>query len=162
MKKGNGLIISVIFIAICIVLILFIAIMFMSHVNSILYNMKLEMYSINRAAIIAVNKNKTSIDDFSYSKKAFKDYFQKAIREAYDLDSNYKNSYKLISSVDIIEYEIYEADDKDTYTGKKCENRVIHTVLNIEIKPIIMKSIFEKIFVFTIHEDVNLNMITGG
>lgn len=159
MKKGNVLIISVIFIAICIVIILFIATFFMSHVNSILYNLKLEMYSINKSAVIAVNKNKTSIDDFSYNKKSYREYFENAIKTSYDLDENFENNNKLISNVRILEYEIYEKGSKDRTNGEICDDRVIHTVLKVKIKPIIMRSVFEDIFAFEIHEDVNLNMM---
>lgn len=159
MKKGNVLIIAVIFIAICIVIILFIATIFMSHVNSILYNLKLEMYSINKSAIIAVNKYLTSIDRFSYNKKSYREYFENAIKDSYDLDDNFKNPDKLITAIKIIEYDIYEKGKKDSVTKKICDDRVIHTVLEVKIKPIIMRSFFEDIFTFEIHEDVNLNMM---
>lgn len=162
MKKGNILIISVIFIAICIAIILLIATIFMGHVNSILYNMKLEMYSINRAAIISVNKDKTSIDDFSYSEKAFREYFENAIKNSYELNDEYENEEKLINYIKILEYDIYEKGKKDIYTKEKCDGRTIHTVIEVKIKPIIMKSFFEDIFVFKIHEDVNLNMVYMG
>ncbi len=157
MKKGNVLIIAVIFIAIAIVIILFIAAIFMSHVNSILYNMKLEMYSINRSAIIAVNKYNTSIDKFSYNKKAYKKYFENAIKKSYDLNDEFENKDKLISSLKIMEYEIYEKGRKDSITLEKTDNRVIHTVIEVKIRPIIMREYFEDIFKFVIHEDVNLN-----
>lgn len=159
MKKGNILIISVIFIAICIVIILFIATVFMSHVNSILYNMKLEMYSINKSAIISVNKNKSSIDGFSFNKKSYRKYFEDAVRKSYDLNDDFENTDKLISSVKIIEYDIYEKGEKDNFTKDRCDDRVIHTVLNVKIKPIIMRNFFEKILTFKIHEDVNLNLM---
>ena len=159
MKKGNILIIAVIFIAICIVIILFIATVFMSHVNSILYNLKLEMYSINKSAIIAVNKTQTSIDDFSYNEKSYRDYFEKAIKMSYDLNDDFKNPDKLISDLKIIEYTIYEDGAKDSITKERCKNRIIHTVLEVKIKPIIMNDFFENIFTFEIHEDVNLNMM---
>ena len=157
MKKGNVLIIAVIFIAIAIAIIMFIAAIFMSHVNSILYNMKIEMYSINRAAIISVNKYNTSIDNFSYNKKAYKDYFENAIKNSYDLNDEYENKQKLINSVKILEYEIYEKGKRDSITNKRCDDRTIHTVIEVKIRPIIMKDYFENIFKFEIHEDVNLN-----
>lgn len=158
MKKGNILIIAMIFIAICIVVILFIATVFMSHVNSILYNMKLEMYSINKAGIIAVNKNETSIDNFSYNSKAYKSYFEKALKDSFGLDDDFKNEKSLIESIKIVEYDIIEKGKKDSFTLQKCDNRVIHTIIQIKIKPIIMRYFFEKIFIFEIHEDVNLNL----
>ena len=151
--------ISVIFIAICVVIIMFIAAVFMSHVNSILYNIKLEMYMINKSAVIAVNKNETSIDDFSFNKKAYKEYFEDAIKSSYDLNDEFENNAKLISSVKVIEYDIYESGKKDYYTGEVCDDRTIHTVLEVKIRPIIMREFFEDIFTFNIHEDVNLNLV---
>ncbi len=159
MKKGNILIIAVIFIACAIAIFLFISAIFMSHVNSILYNMKLEMYSINKSAIIAVNKYSTSIDNFSYNKKAYREYFEDQIKKNYSLDKNFKNEDKLISSIEILEYDIYEKGEKDSWTKEKCDDRTIHTIIEVKIKPIIMKDFFKNIFKFTIHEDVNLNMI---
>lgn len=156
--NGNVLIVAMIFVAICIVITLFVAAVFMSHVNSILYNLKLEMYSINKSAIIAVNKNETSIDNFSYNKKAYKKYFEDAIKKSFDLNDDFENENKLIESVKIVEYEIIEKGKKDSFTKNKCDNRVIHTVIETKIRPIIMKDFFSKIFTFKIHEDVNLNL----
>lgn len=158
MKKGNILIISVMFITICIVIILFVMAIFMCHVNSILYNFKLEMYSINKSAIIAVNKNQTSMDDFSYNKKSYMEYFENVLKESYGLNDDFRNEDKLITEINIQEYEIYEKGNRDSFTRNICTSRVIHTVIEVKIRPIIMKQLFENIFVFDIHEDVNLNL----
>ena len=158
MKQGNILIIAMIFIAICIVIILFIAAIFMSHVNSILYNVKLEMYSINKSAIIAVNKNNTSIDYFSYNQKSFREYFENALKQSFNLDYELKNENSLIEEINIIEYDILEKSKRDSFTREKTDDRVIHTVIEVKVKPIIMRSFFEKIFTFIVHEDVNLNL----
>ena len=157
MKKGNVLIVTIFIIAIFVIILLFIATLFMNHVNSILYTFKLEMYSINKSAIFAVNKGRTSIDDFSYNKNVYKKYFEDEIKRQYDLNKEFKNKDKLISSVKVEEYDIFSKGEKDTYTNKKCENQLIHTVIKLKIKPIIMSSILENIFTFEIHEDVNLN-----
>lgn len=158
MKKGNILIISLIFIAICIIIILFIATIFMNHVNSILYSIKLEMYSINKAAIISVNKNEASIDNFKHNKKVYKEYFENGIKKSFDLNDNFENKEKLIESIKVVQYDIFEKGKKDSYTKEKCDDRILHTVISAKIKPIIMRNFFEKIFTFEIHEDVNLNM----
>lgn len=157
MNDGNILIVAVFMVAIFVIILLFIATLFMNHVNSILYTFKLEMYSINRSALFAVNKGRSSIDDFSYNKNAYKKYFESELKKEYDLDKEFKNKDKLIKSVEIIEYEIFSKKDKDTYTNKKCENQVIHTVVKLKIRPIIMSELLENIFTFVIHEDVNLN-----
>ena len=130
----------------------------MSHVNSILYNVKLEMYSINKSAIIAVNKNNTSIDYFSYNQKSFREYFENALKQSFNLDYELKNENSLIEEINIIEYDILEKSKRDSFTREKTDDRVIHTVIEVKVKPIIMRSFFEKIFTFIVHEDVNLNL----
>lgn len=159
-QKGNILIISMIFVAIAITIFTFIIMLTISHTNNILYNFKLEMYSMNKTAIIAVNKNKANIDNFSYNKNVYEKEFIKLLKQNYKLDNNLSNGDKLISNIEIKEYEIYEKNKKDNYTKEKCDDRTIHTVLKVKIKPIIMRKILEDVFVFTVHEDVNLNMVT--
>lgn len=157
MKQGNIIVLAMIFIAICIVVILFIATIFMSHVNSVLYNVKLEMYSINKSAILAVNKVNASMDRFSYNNKEYKKQFEEGLKRSFDLNEKFENKDKLIESVKVLEYSIIEKGGRDTFTRQNCDDRVIHTVTEVKVKPIIMRSIFEKIFTFTVHEDVNLN-----
>lgn len=159
-QNGNVLTIGLIFIAIAIIIFMFVIAVFMSHINSILYNIKLDMYSMNKTAIIAVNKNKANIDNFSYNKNVYKEEFIKLLKSNYNLDDNLKNDDKLITKIDVVEYEIYEDKKKDSYTGNKADGRVIHTVLKIKIKPIILKSVLENLFVFDVHEDVSLNLYT--
>ena len=48
---------------------------------------------------------------------------------------------------------------KDGYTNERCEDTTLHTVVKVKIKPVIMQNVFENIFTYTIHEDVNLNMV---
>lgn len=157
MKQGNVIVVAMIFVAICIVIILFIATVFMSHVNSVLYNVKLEMYSINKSAVLAVNKVNASMDKFSYNSKEYKKYFEEGLKQSFDLNERFENKDKLIEAVKVMEYSIIEKGGRDTFTRETCDDRVIHTVTEVKIKPIIMRSFFEKIFTFKIHEDVNLN-----
>ena len=158
-QKGNILVISIIFIAMILIIFIFVLGIFVSHINSILYNLKLDMYSMNRSAIISVNKNKANIDYFSYDKKSYQNEFTKVLKQNYKLKEDLTNPEKLITSIKIKEYTIYEKGKKDNYTNKKCDDRVIHTVLEVKIKPIILASFFEDIFTFTIHEDVNINLM---
>ena len=129
----------------------------MSSLYPILYNLKIDMYSLNKSAVISVNKYKTSIDDFSYNSKVYKNEFINGLKANYDLNDELENKDKLINKIEVIEYTIYEANKKDSYTKKRVDDRVIHTVLKVRITPIILKSFLEDIFVFTIHEDVVLN-----
>lgn len=161
-KNGEVLTISMIFIAIALTIFVFITTIFMSNINSILYNFKVDMYSLNRSAIISINKTTTSIDDFSYNSNAYRKEFIEGLKKNYELDENLENKDKLINKIEIIEYEIYEDNKRDSYTNKRCDGRTLHTVLRLKIKPIILKDFFENIFTFTIHEDVTLNsMITA-
>ena len=159
MKNNSGEVItaSVIFLAIAIVICLLVITVFVAHINSILYNFKLEMYSLNRSAIIAVNKNKANVDNFSYNAQVYEKEFVNFLKNNYELDDNLKNKNKLISGIEIIEYKIYNARSKDSFSKKNLQDRTIHVVLRVKIKPIILKKLFENIFVFTIHEDVALN-----
>ena len=156
-ESGEILTISLIFISIAITIMILILSVFISHVNSILYNLKVDMYALNRSAIISVNKGKSSVDDFSYNMNAYKNEFLKGLKKNYSLNDNLENDDKLISRIKIIEYKIYETGEKDSYTNIRCNNRVVHTILEVKIKPIILKKFFENIFVFTVHEDVVLN-----
>lgn len=158
-KKQNGdvLTIALIFVGISIVIFTFVIAVFMSHINSILYNLKLDMYSMNRSAMIAVNKYNTSVDKFSYNYSAYKNEFVNLLKSNYELDENLSNDKKLITSIEILDYTIYQKGAVDSYTKKACDARVIHTVLKVKIKPIILKNLLENIFVFTVHEDVALN-----
>ena len=54
-------------------------------------------------------------------------------------------------------YDIYENNVKDSYTDKRCNGRVLHTIIELKVRPIILISLLEEIFTFTIHEDVALN-----
>ena len=159
MKNNSGEVItaSVIFLAIAIVICLLVITVFVAHINSILYNFKLEMYSLNRSAIIAVNKNKANVDNFSYNAQVYEKEFVNLLKSNYELDDNLKNKNKLISGIEIIEYKIYNARSKDSFSKKNLQDRTIHVVLRVKIKPIILKKLFDNIFVFTIHEDVALN-----
>lgn len=159
-NKGNIIMIGTIFVALALVVFTFIIAIFMSHINSVLYSVKLDMYSMNKSAIIAVNKNITNIDNFSYSKEAYKEEFLKLLKSNYELNDNFSNDKKLITHIDVEEYEIHKKNKRDAYTRKRTNNRVIHTVLKVKVRPIILKEFLENIFVFTVHEDVNLNMVT--
>ena len=156
-ERGEILTIILIFVVIALTIILFVFAIFMSHINTILYNLKIDMYSLNRSAIIAVNKYHTSIDAFSYDEKVYEQEFIRGLKANYDLNDKLENKNKLISKVEIVEYEIYEAGKKDSYTNKRANDRVLHTILKVKICPIILANYLEDIFVFTIHEDVTLN-----
>ena len=156
-KNGNVLLISVLFIAAILIIFVFIISIFISQVNSTLYRIKTEMYSINRNGIIAVNKNLANTGKLSYSEKEYKKYFINSLKENYKLDENLENKNGLVERIEIKEYKILNKRAKDSYTNERVDNVTLHTVLEIEIKPIIMKEFLDEVFIFDIHEDVVLN-----
>ena len=160
MKKQNGniLTITMIFMAIIISIFIFIIAIFMSNVNGIIYGVKTDMYTINKSAIIAVNKNQANIDNFTYNKKEYEKYFKESLIKNYNLNKNLENRKGMVNKITIEEYRIYKKGEKDNYTKETCDDVTIHTVVSIKIKPIILKKQLEKIFTFEIHEDVNLNL----
>lgn len=156
-RKGNVLLVSVLFIAAVLIIFVFIISIFISQVNSTLYRIKTEMYSINRNGIIAVNKNVANTGKLNYSEKEYKKYFINSLKENYNLNDKLENGEGLIEKIRIKEYEILKKNTKDSFTRKRVENITLHTVLEIEIKPIIMKEFLDEVFIFDIHEDVVLN-----
>ena len=158
-KKGNILIFSVFLIAAVLVIFLFIMLIFISEVNAYVYNFKLDMYSINKSAIISVNKGITTRESFSFDKKTYQEYFEEMLRKNYKLNENLENSNGIIKSVKILEYDIVKAGRKDEYTKQKLRDNTIHSVIKIQVKPIFSIKQLEKLFTFEIHEDVVLNVL---
>ena len=156
-ENGNVMLVSVLFIAAILIIFVFIISIFISQVNSTLYRIKTEMYSINRNGIIAVNKNLANTGKLSYSEKEYKKYFINSLKENYKLDENLENKNGLVERIEIKEYKILNKRAKDSYTNERVDNVTLHTVLEIEIKPIIMKEFLDEVFIFDIHEDVVLN-----
>ena len=81
------------------------------------------------------------------------------LKKNYDLNDNFENDDNLIRKLEIKEYVILEKERKDGYTNARCDDTTLHTVVKVKIKPVIMQDVFENIFTYTIHEDVNLNMV---
>ena len=146
--------------ALIIVILFFICAIFISETNSILYNIKLDMYSINKSAIISVNKGITSRQkNISYNKSDYLSYFKEMIKKNYNLDDNLSNPNGLIQKVEIVDYEIYKKGKQDKYTDKRLNDTTIHSVIKVRIKPVIFENVLRDKFVFDIHEDVSLNKV---
>ncbi len=159
MERGNTLIIATIFMAIILTILIFAVVIFMSHVNNTLYNVKLDMYSIARSGIISVNKNQANVGNFKYDTKTYKKEFEKSLKENYKLNEEFENEEKLISKIKIVEYKIYKKGEKDNFTKSRADDRTLHIVLEVKLRPIIFRKLLEKNFIFKIHEDVNLNVV---
>lgn len=159
-QKGNTFIISIFIIAIILVIFILIIAIYFGIINSILYDIKLDMYSINKSAIIAVNKGVTSRSGkLNYDVDDLKKYFKEQLKSNYNLDDNLRNNDGLIQNVEIIEYEILRSGKKDSVTNKKSQGTTIHSVIKVKVKPLILKDALKDKFTFDVHEDVALNKI---
>ena len=156
-NSGNAFMISIIFILLILVIFIFICVIFASEMGSIAYNIKLDMYSFNKSAIISVNKSSTSRGEFSYEKEDYKKYFVDLLKKNYDLNDDLKNNDGIVKEVKIKEYEIIKKGKKDKYIDKKVNDMTIHSVIQVRIKPFFQMDFLEKICTFDIHEDVVLN-----
>lgn len=159
MKKQNGniMIISLLFITAILIIFVFIISVFISQVNNTLYRIKTEMYIFNRNGIIAINKNIANQGILSYSEEKYKEQFVKALKDNYSLNEKMENDTGLVERIKIKEYKILNKNKKDSFTNKRVEDVTLHTVVEIELKPIIMKKLLDKVFIFDVHEDVVLN-----
>ncbi len=118
------------------------------------------MYSINKSAIISVNKGITSRQkEISYNKADYISFFKDMLKKNQNLDDSLSNPNGLIQKVDVGDYEIYQKGKRDKYTDEKHKDTTIHSVIKVKIKPIIFESILKDKFVFDIHEDVSLNKV---
>ena len=156
-KKGNSVIIFICIVSVIIVLFFFLMAVYISQINSILYNIKLDMYSINKSAIVSINKGVTSREKISYDKKVYEEYFKDLLKKNYNLDNNMKNDEALIEEVEILDYDICESGKKDNYTKTKFKDTTIHSVIRVKMKPIFMREVLKDMFTFELHEDVVLN-----
>ena len=158
-RKGNLFIFSIFIIAAILVIFFFILLIFMSETNALLYNMKLDMYSINKSAILSVNKGITSRENFSYDEKDYREYFEKMLKANYRLSEELENKDGVIQEVKVLQYSIEKKGKKDKYTKQKLKDNTIHSVIRVKVKPVLNLAVLKNLFVFEIHEDVILNVL---
>ncbi len=158
-KKGNIFLFSSFLVTAVLTAFFFIMVIFISETNSLLYNIKLDMYAINKSAVMSVNKGITSRERFSYDKKTYQKYFEKMLKVNYQLEDDMSNVNALVQRVRVLEYEIYEKGDKDDYTKIKVKDTTIHSVIEVKIRPIFLENVLADLFTFKIHEDVVLNVV---
>ena len=156
-KKGNAFIISIFFVAIIICIFAFIMAVFVGETNSLLHNIKLDMYSINKSAIVSVNKGVTSREEFNYDKKDLQKYFEELLKANYNLNDDFKNEDGLVREIEIIQYDILKKGKRDEYSNERLNNNTIHAVIRVRVRPVFMENDLKDVFTFYIHEDVALN-----
>lgn len=156
-KNGNIMLVSILFVMAILIIFVFIMSVFIGQVNNMIYRVKTEMYMFNRDGIIAVNKNIANQGKVSYSEKEYKKQFIKSLQKNYKLDENLESDTGLIEKIRIKEYKILKENQKDAFTKKKVGDVTLHTVIELEVKPIIMPEFLDEVFIFDVHEDVVLN-----
>lgn len=140
-------------------LFLFAVAVFMSHVNSILYTVKVDMFLINRSAILALNRDIEKREISSISRDDYYNYFKKVLEYNYNLDDNLKSGNRLIEQIDILQYEYFTTTTVDNVTGKTISEPTIHAEIGVKVRPIVFKNALADIFYFRIHQDVKVDRI---
>ena len=140
-------------------LFLFAAAVFMSHVNSVLYTVKVDMFLINRSAILALNRDMEKREISSISRDDYYNYFKKVLQYNYNLDDNLKSGNRLIEQIDILQYEYFTTTTVDNVTGETITEPTIHAEIGVKVTPIVFKNALSNIFYFRIHQDVKVDRI---
>ncbi len=130
-----------------------------SHINAIMYTVKVDMFAINRAAVIALNKEVEKGNVSSVDRDDYYIYFKKVLQYNYKLDENLEAGSRLIEKIDILQYEYYTDSTEDDVTGKPIDEPTIHAQIGVRVKPIVFRSIFSELFYFRIHQDVKVSRI---
>ena len=138
---------------------LYAASLFMSHVNQLLYTIKVDMFNINRSAIIALNKEAMNENLNSIDRDDYYNYFKKVLQYNYGMDNNLEAGIRFIEKIDILEYEYYQTGQVDSVTGKTVTEPTIHTQIGVKVKPIVFRSILKDIFYFKVHQDIKVRKI---
>lgn len=160
-KKGGD--ISIFLIAITVTFVTIFVLLFsicVMYINmySIVYNYKMDLYNLNRSAIVSVNKVEGKYGIYNYDKNVYFQQFKELLKKTYGLNDNLQNSDKFIEKIEILEYDIYTKGSFDNVTHKVVQEDIIHVLTTITYQPIIFKSIFENNCTFTIHNDISIKM----
>ncbi len=159
-KKGD---MSVYVITLTAIFIIFILIAFsicvlFVNIYSVVYDYKMDLYNLNKSAVISVNKVKGSYGIYEYDKNEYLEKFKEMLIKSYNLDINLKNGSKFIKQIEILEYEIYKNGQTDSITKKHIQNDTIHVVTNITFEPILFKFIFPNNCTFKLHNDISIKL----
>lgn len=143
---------------ILVLLLLFAICIMYINVYSIVYNYKMDLYNLNRSAILSVNKVEGKFGIYEYDKSKYMQQLVTLLRKTYNLDENLCNGSRGIEKIKILEYDIYRAGQVDNITNKIISNDVIHILTSIRYNPIIFKSLFPNDCTFKVHNDISIKM----
>jgi len=127
---------------------LFAASVLVNHINSIMYTIKVDMFMINRAAIIALNKDAEGKDLKDISREDYLKFFKQALEQNYGLDQSLQSGNKLIEKIEILSYE-YDTTNEP----------MIKTEIGVKVSPIVFRQAFQDIFYFKIKQNVKVEKV---
>jgi hypothetical protein len=159
-KGGTNLLLIIVLMGFSVmILLLFAAAVFVSHLNSLLYTIKVDMFTINRSAILALNRETEKGNIDSIDRNSYYNYFKKVLQYNYNLDSDLRSGNKFIEKIDILQYEYYSNSVVDNVSGKLLTEPTIHTEIGVKVTPIVFGDIFADLFYIHIHQDVKVKRV---
>ncbi len=151
-------IISITTMLVIMIILLFAVCVLNINTYSIVYNYKIDLYNLNRNAIMSVNKVEGKYGIYKYDKEKYLYNFKKLLQKSYGLNDELKNGNRFIKEIKILEYDVLYKSQIDSVSNKLVENDIVHVVTSIEYNPIIFKSLFPNNCVFTLHNDISIRM----
>ena len=156
-RRGNAIYSVSVFAAILFCLMfLFSIVVSKSTINLIIHEAKSDLYLINRNAIFAIQHELMGEDIESLHEEELGELIKKGMRNSWGLDKNLRNGDGIIKSAKIDKVLVLEDGDRDNVTGKMLENLTVHTVVKINIMPIIFNNVLKEQYEFSIHEDFKI------
>lgn len=149
-KKGELLIISVIFMALIILVIFAIVLVQYFQINNTLSDIKNSMFYICQNALLSYDNN-LSLEEYNVSNLRLKKVIEQLINR------NFLDKKSNIKSIDIKEIYVLTNENECIAHNNRFSVPFVHLVLEISFEPII--NLQNKMYSFTIHEDVKVALM---
>ena len=163
LNKGSTLFTILLVILLTMVLFTFFAIIvFKNSVNLTLHNLKNDLYLIGKNSLFSLERYVMGEDIEEIDEDYLKHYVKEEIKFVWDVDYKLDNGSGVIKSVDILELEALNEDEKDPVSGKKVDCLTVHLVLGVKVKPIIFNQLIEDKSYFKLHEDFKVKKLETG
>lgn len=162
LKKENGSItfpVGVMVFLVLIFIFLFFIIVSKSTVNMALHEIRSDLYLITRNAIFAIQKDLMGEDINCLYEDELETLIAEGIEKSWGLDSKLKNGQGLIEGAKIKNITVLEEGDLDPVDKKLSDSLIVHTVINVKIKPIIFQSLLKDKSEFEFHTDLQIKKI---
>lgn len=162
MKKGMaGSLIAGIILSVIVFLMIFFVVIFKNNLNSVLHNLRTEVYMISQNSIFALERDLVAKDIYSVYESDIEKFIKEEIRLEWKLDENLKNGQGIVKEANILDISLLDKGDVDNVTNKTVESMTIHVLIEVHVKQMILKSIFTDDMIFKMHEDVRVKKLAG-